>query len=240
MAWENHSRYHWSSAMNDDRPLPPPVGGVNLGDLRRLTPISRSFGFDRGQPIDRYYIERFLGRQAADIRGRVMEMGDRQYTTRFGGDRVVQSDVLDLPREDAIHATIIADLTACDHVASDQFDCIIFTQTLQFIYDAAAAVASLHRLLKPGGVLLATFPALSQICRFDMDRWGDYWRFTTASITRLLSDAFSREQVHVEAYGNVLTSIAFLTGLSAHELEPAELDFYDPDYQLLIAARAVK
>jgi len=226
--------------MNDDASPEPPVGGVNLGDLRRLTPISRSFGFDRGQPVDRYYIERFLGRQAADIRGRVMEMGDRQYTVQFGGDRVVQSDVLDLPREDAVHATIIADLTDCDHVAADQFDCIIFTQTLQFIYDAAAAVASLHRLLKSGGVLLATFPALSQVCRFDMDRWGDYWRFTTASVTRLIGDSFGHDRIHVAAHGNVLGAVAFLTGLAAGELEPSELEFNDPDYQLLITARAVK
>lgn len=213
---------------------------INFGDLHRLTPIGRSFGFDRGQPVDRFYIERFLSQNAAYIGGRVLEIGEDHYTHRFGRDRVCRADVLDLPQRNNPRATILADLTRADHVPSALFDCIIFTQTLQFIYDMHAAVATLHRLLKRGGVLLATLPAISQICRFDMDRWGDYWRFTDAAVRRLLGDAFGDGRVEVEAHGNVLVAVSFLHGLSAQELEPAELDFHDPDYQFLITARAHK
>lgn len=218
----------------------PLVGRVDFGDLRRVEPISRAFGFDRGQPIDRYYIEQFLEANAADIHGRVLEMGEATYTRQFGGERVRQSDVLDLPVRDNPNATILADLTQADHIASDLFDCIIFTQTLQFIYDLDATVATLHRILKPGGILLGTFPAISQICRFDMDRWGDYWRFTSAAISRLLGDAFGSQQVEVKAHGNVLVAAGFLFGLAAQELAPDELAYADDDYQFLIAARAVK
>ena len=38
----------------------PPVGHVDLGHLRRLTPIDPHFGYSRGQVIDRYYIDKFL------------------------------------------------------------------------------------------------------------------------------------------------------------------------------------
>jgi SAM-dependent methyltransferase len=215
-------------------------GQVHFGDLRRLTPLSRSFGFDRGQPVDRYYIERFLAQQAAAIHGRVLEIGEDHYTRRFGGDRVCQSDVLDLPQRHNANATITADLTDAGHLPSALFDCIIFTQTLQFIYDVHATVATLHRLLRSGGVLLATFPTISQICRFDMDRWGDYWRFTDAAVARLLGDYFGPGQVEVVAHGNVLVAASFLYGLAAHELDPAELDYCDPDYQFLITAKAIK
>lgn len=222
------------------KPVPePPVGRVNFGHLRRVTPVSRSFGLDRGQPVDRYYIERFLGQHAADVQGRVLEIGDNHYTRQFGQDRVSQSDVLDLPRDNP-NATIVADLARAGHVPGDLFDCIIFTQTLQYVYNLEAAAATLHRLLKPGGVLLGTFPVISQICRFDMDRWGDYWRFTSASIQRLFGDAFGPDRVTVSAHGNVLAAVSFLHGLASHELEPEELDFHDPDYQLLITLRAVK
>jgi SAM-dependent methyltransferase len=217
----------------------PAVNQVRFGDLRRVTPISRSFGFDRGQPIDRYYIDHFLAQHTADIQGRVLEIGDNHYTLHFGGRQVTHSDVLDLPRDNP-NATIVADLSDAGHVASDIFDCIIFTQTLQFIYDLHAAVVTLYRILKPDGVLLATFPVISQICRFDMDRWGDYWRFTNASIQRLLEGVFDSGQVTIIAHGNILTAISFLHGLSAQELEQHELAHYDPDYQLLITARAVK
>lgn len=218
----------------------PPPGRVAFGALRRVTPIDRTFGFERGVPIDRYYIELFLEQYCADIRGRVLEIGDNHYTTRFGGSQVTQSDVLDLPIRENPLATLAADLTRAEHLPGELFDCIIVTQTLQFVYDLHAAALTLHRLLKPGGVLLGTFPALSQICRFDMERWGDYWRFTNAAIQRLFGDIFGGEQVTVTAHGNILAAISFLHGLAAHELTPTELAFYDPDYQLLVTARAVK
>src|SRR5882757_9483668 len=72
----------------------PPLGTVKLGDFVRTSPVGRSFGFDRGTPIDRYYIENFLDKNAGDIRGRVLEIGDNSYTIRFGGPRVDKSDVL--------------------------------------------------------------------------------------------------------------------------------------------------
>ena len=67
----------------------PMVGHVRFGSLRRLKPISRLFGFDRGQPIDRYYIETFLQKNRSDIGGRVLEIGDPGYTLKFGGDQLL-------------------------------------------------------------------------------------------------------------------------------------------------------
>src|ERR1041384_1893415 len=71
----------------------PPVGKVGFGSLRRTTPISGEFGLDRGEPVDRYYVEKFLERHAEDIRGRVLEIGDDRYTKKFGASRVIGSDV---------------------------------------------------------------------------------------------------------------------------------------------------
>ena len=142
----------------------PPVGRVDFGDLRRTRPVNKYFGWERGQPVDRYYIERFLGERAADIRGRVLEVGDGTYTERFGGERVTTSDVLHVD-PDAPAATIIADLTSADHVRTDSFDCIILTQTLHLIFDVAAAVTTLRRILAPDGVILATVPGISQVDR---------------------------------------------------------------------------
>ena len=217
----------------------PPRGVIRFGALRRSTPIGRAFGFDRGQPIDRYYIERFLQAHAGDIRGHVLEVGGNEYARRFGHDRVTRCDVLHV---EAGHAgtTIVADLTDARGITSDSFDCIICTQTLQHIYRARDAVATLHRLLKPGGVLLATVAGISQISRFDMDRWGDYWRFTTLSARRLCEELFPQENVSIEAHGSVLTAVAFLHGLAVEDLRREELQHRDVDYELVITARAVK
>lgn len=212
---------------------------VRFGDLRRLAPISAAFGFDRGQPVDRYYIEGFLQRNAARIRGRVLEVGDSGYTERFGGSRVSAADVLDR-KPDNPAATIVADLARPGALPRDRFDCAIVTQTLQFIYDLTAAVGALHDSLRPEGALLVTVPALSRICREDMQTTGEYWRFTEASVERLLEEVFGAARVAVEAHGNVLTAVAFLHGLAAEELEREELDHRDPDFPVLITGLAVR
>jgi SAM-dependent methyltransferase len=203
-----------------------------------VTPISAWFGFDRGLPIDRYYIDRFLAAHANDIQGRVLEIGDSDYTRRFGGNRVTVSDVLDVA-EGSSSATFVGDLTSAEHIPSNIFDCAIVTQTLHLIYDVRSAFASLYRILKPGGVLLLTVPGISPISR---DQWGQswYWGFTTLSVRRLLEEAFPSVCVEVDAYGNVLAATAFLQGLATSELQAEELNLRDAQYELLITARTEK
>lgn len=217
----------------------PPVGMINFGNLRRLEPISQVWGLERGQPIDRYYIEKFLAKHSFDVQGHTLEVGDNIYTRKFGKERVLKSDILHVSPDDP-RATIIADLTNANHVPSDTFDCIICTQTLHLIYDVHLAFKSLHRILKPGGILLITVPGISQISRYDMDRWGDYWRFTSASMRRITRSTFPKDQIHIEAYGNVLAAAAFLYGLAASELSKQELIYNDPDYEVIIGIRAAK
>ncbi len=212
---------------------------VELGKLDRIEPVSNMFGFDRGRPIDRYYIENFLMQNKYDIQGRVLEIGDNTYTKKFGGNKVKQSDILHAVEGNS-KATIVSDLAAAHNIHSSSFDCIILTQTLQSIYDTRSAIGHLHRILKPGGVLLATVPGICQISRYDMDRWGDYWRFTTLSVQRLFEDEFLPENIEVRAHGNVLVATAFLQGLAVEDLKPEQLDYHDPDYQILITMRAVK
>lgn len=217
----------------------PPVRRVPFHNLRRLTPISRSWGGDRGLPIDRYYIERFLNTYADDIQNHVLEVGDNVYTRRFGGKRVTKSEVVHV-RQGNPKATIVTDLACADNIPSSAFDCIICTQTLQQIFDIKAVVRTLFRLLKPGSVLLATFPGISQIDREAMNQWGDYWRFTTLSAKCLFEEAFPAENIEIKACGNVLAAVAFLHGLAAEEFHQEEIDYVDDDYQMLITVRAVK
>ncbi len=206
----------------------------------QLQPINRDWGWSSGLPIDRYYIEQFLASHAGDIRGRVLEFGDDNYTVKFGGGRVTQSDVLEVVEGNS-KATIVADLTHADHLPSDSFDCIICTQTLQMIFDMRAAVFHLHRILRPGGVLLATTHGISKISRrFPRDPWSEYWRLTAQSAQRLFVDVFQPRNVSVEPHGNVMIAAAFLYGVPAEELIPQELEYLDPDYEVLITIRAVK
>ncbi len=217
-----------------------PVGSVNFGGLRRLSPISAIFGQDRDLlTIERYYIEQFLQKHAADIRGRVLEMGDPTYIRRFG-QGVTQEDVLNYV-EGNPQATIVADLTDAPHIPDNSFDCIIITQTLQMIFEVGRAIATLERILKPGGVVLCTSHGMTRVARREgVDDWGEYWHFTTQSKRRLFRAVFPRDNVEVSTVGNVFTCICNLHGLGAGEIDQSELDTHDPNFEMLVLVRAVK
>lgn len=204
-----------------------------LGTLRRTRPLSDVWGFDRGTPVDRFYIERFLSSRRGDIHGRVLELMDSGYTELYGIG-VTQADVLDIDASNP-KATIVDDLTTGEALPSDAFDCFILTQTLHIVFDVRAALRTAHRVLRPGGVLLATVPAVSRIWR----PGNDFWRFTDASIGPLVEEAFG-EDVEVQTYGNVLTAIAFLAGMAHEELTRKELQTLDPRFPVTVAVRAVK
>lgn len=206
---------------------------------RRTTPFDKNWGGGRGQIVDRYYIERFLEENASDVRGHVLDFFDDNYARQFGGAKVSKIDVLHLTPDNP-HATIIADLRDGAQIPSNTFDCVICTQVFLLIFDLHAAVRTLYRILKPGGVVLMTSPGIQKISRGDMKMSGEYWRFTTLSLRRLFEEAFPRECVQVKASGNVLAATAFLFGLAVEDLRRKDLDFEDPDFPVSIGLRAVK
>jgi SAM-dependent methyltransferase len=204
---------------------------------RSTEPLSHNWGFERGTPIDRYYIERFLERHRGDIRGRVLEVKDDAYTRRYGSG-VERADVIDVDAGNP-RATVIADLAAADAVPAGAFDCFVLTQTLQLIHDVAAVARHAHRILAPGGVLLVTVPAVSRLAG-DPDSYPDHWRFTGQSARRLFEDAFGAGNAEVRTDGNALAGAAFLLGMAAEELGARRLDAADPSHPVLVTIRAVK
>lgn len=216
----------------------PRLGSIQTGDLNRKTPFSREFGYDRGGPVDRYYIENFLRNESGSIRGRVLEIGDNSYTMEFGGANVTKSDVLHI-HADNPKATIVGDLSNVPQIPDNSFDCIILTQTLHLIYDVKGALKTCERILKPGGVLLLTVPGISQI---DHDEWNDIWlwSFTRASMRKLTAEVFPPSQVSINTHGNVFIATAFLYGMGVSEVSREQLDFMDPHYQVIITVKAVK
>jgi SAM-dependent methyltransferase len=212
-----------------------PIGGMNWGGLRRQEPVSNRWGFDRGLPVDRYYISQFLARQSEAIQGRCIELMNSDYTVRHGQARVSQADVLDINPLNA-KATIVGDLTRPGLLESASYDCFILTQVLNVIYDVRAVMRNCYDALKPGGSLLVTAPCM---CRYSPHP-EDFWRFTDRSLARLIGDSTDCEDFEVEVHGNLVASMAFLMGLAADELAPAELEHRDPRFPILVAARLRK
>jgi hypothetical protein len=216
---------------------PPPLKRVRFGHFDRITPISPNFGYDRGTPVDRYYIEAFVAAHRKDIQGRALEVDDALYCRQFGTG-ILQQDVLDI-RADNLRATIVGDLSAAGVLPQEAFDCLVVTQTLQLVYDVHAAVTEMYRALKPGGVLLLTCPGITQIYPGNMgENW--FWSLTRAAAESLFSGVFGATNVAVEARGNVYAAVCFLEGLALEEMDAAKLDVLDTAYPVIITVRAVK
>lgn len=199
-----------------------------------LWPISDVFGFDRGQPIDRYYIETFLSENSSFIQGTVLEVADREYTIKYGKN-VKQSITTHVTHNDDSSSRLL-NLETGEGVETGVADCFILTQTLPFIFDVRAAAANVIRLLKNDGVALVTVSGISQISRYDMDRWGHYWSFTSASLRKLFEDCRDVEYVKIKTYGNVKTAVAGLYGLAVEDMVQGDIMYQDDDYQQIIAA----
>jgi SAM-dependent methyltransferase len=211
---------------------------VRWGSLRRTTPVSACWGFDRGTPVDRVYIERFLEAHAGDIRGRVLEVRDSSYTAAYGGEAVVEAAVVDIDPANT-DATVVADPATPGSLPAGAFDCIIATQTLQYVELPRTAVANLWRALAPGGVALVTVPCTSRIDPEALD--VDRWRFTPAGLETLFRGGGGEwAELEVRGFGNVLSSVGFVLGISAQELRDRELDEHDEFFALVACARARK
>jgi SAM-dependent methyltransferase len=206
------------------------------GNLRRKRPFSESYGYDRGQPIDRLYIERFLQCHAHTIGGDVLEVKGSTYTTRFGTG-VTRSDIIDIDPGNTA-ATITGDLCDPDILAPESFDCVILTQTLQFISSPVLALENVWRSLRPGGTLLLAAPCLGRI---DPDLpQADCWRWTAAGLRTLLTAACPAGRIEVEARGNLVAAISVLIGLAVDDLRSGDLAEDHEAFPVVACAKASK
>jgi SAM-dependent methyltransferase len=203
-----------------------------------VTPVSEVFGLDRGTPLDRVFISRFLEAHRNVIRGDCLEVEEPAYTRKFGQPgHVAHALKFSASPDGAGDREVVADLSKPETVPQDGFDTFICTQTLNFIFDLDPVVESIHKLLKPGGYALITVAGISQISRYDYERWGDFWRFTDLTLRKLLTHRFAEADCRLATFGNVATSCLFLQGVSAEDIPDLKiLDTTDPNYQMVVCA----
>jgi SAM-dependent methyltransferase len=205
------------------------------GNLRRREPFSARFGYDRGTPIDRYYLRRFLHAEADAIRGVVGEISESRYVREFGGDRVTRLEVIDIDPDNP-QASLTADLSVPDSLPAATFDCLLILQTLQYVADPEGALANCVRALRPGGSLLLAVPALVPHDDHEAPE-DDHWRFWPAGLESLLDRVAPEGRTSVTGYGNLIAAIAALHGLAAEELRASELIHRDHRFPVVVCAR---
>jgi SAM-dependent methyltransferase len=199
------------------------------GNLRRTHPFSTHYGFDRGTPIDRYYVAQFFDKHRAEITGNVLEIQQTGYTRMFGHD-VRASHSLDVEQDHG--TTFVCDLAQSEGVlASDFYDCFLLPDTLNHLFDLERCLEQALRIVKPGGVILATSATLVPTT----PDFLDWWRLTPAGWREVTHHVWHDCDISVESYGNVLAATAALMGIAYEELTREELDVNDPRYPVLVS-----
>jgi SAM-dependent methyltransferase len=204
------------------------------GNFRRLEPFSAYYGFERGSPVDRFYIERFLAERARDIHGAVLEVGHPRYARAFEDATAERVEIVDIDAANP-DATIVADLSEAGSLPTGRFDCFILTQTLQLVPELEVALQNAWQSLASGGVLLLSVPGITRADPEHVE--ADRWRFTAAGLETLIARTCVDGSREVVGYGNLISAVAFLMGLAAEELDEEELKAKDPHFAVVVCAR---
>jgi SAM-dependent methyltransferase len=200
------------------------------GNLRRLRPFSESYGFERGTPVDRYYLHRFLEEHRHLITGRVLEIEYPSHTRQYGHD-LTATDSVNIVAGTYPNLTYLVDLAQSEGVIpDDSYDCFLLPNTLCVLRNIEGCLRHALRVVKPGGVILAstgTFVPLT-------GARDDYWRLSAEGWRELTSRTWPGCDVRIEHHGNCLTTVAAMLGLALEELKSAELEYHDPRFPVLV------
>lgn len=198
------------------------------GNMRRVAPFSTYFGFERGTPVDRYYVAAFFAAHRSEITGRVLEIQATSYTERFATGATTLHSVDINPR---VKPTFCCDLAlARDVIPSESYDCFLVPNTLAHVRDLEPALQNAYRVIAPGGVILATCPGFVPLTADG----ADYWHLSAAGWQRVFEAVCPGSLLKVESHGNCLAAVAAMYGLTVEELTPAELDQNDTRYPVLV------
>ena len=206
------------------------------GNLRRTRPFSKRYGSDRGVPIDRYYLHRFLEQRRHLISGRVLEIQASDYTRQYGY-ALIRLDSVDIVNTFNATPTYLVDLAKSEGVIPDNtYDCFLMPNTLEALQDIEGCLRNALRVVQPGGVILASCPVFVPL----MADSPDYWRMSVEGWREIAARVWPGCEVRIEGHGNCLAAVAALLGLAVEELEPKELEYQDPRYPVLVTVECHK
>ena len=213
-------------------------------DIKKIStcktyPLNRSFGRDLGTPVDRVYIENFLWENSRYIRGTVMEIESDDYTKKYGGDKVKEEIILHVMGWGGPQV-LKGNFETGEGLKEDMVDCLICTQTLQYIYNLSNAVQNIYRIIRDEGTALITVPGIKGLSVYHDKHWGEYWSFTEKSVFKLFAEVFGPDNVEVKTYGNVKIASAYLYGVSAELIQPEDFQYNDPQIPFIITAKVRK
>lgn len=197
-------------------------GSIDFGALSPGHPLCPFFGFLRGTPIDRHYLDAFVREFRSRIVGRTLEIGGTPETrTRHRLTRVTR--FLTVDADPASQANYVGDVHTSTLFPRARFDTILAFNVLEHCRDPGRVVRNVRAWLKPGGAFLCMVPNAQRIHQVPKD----YWRPLPDAL-EFLTREFGERQFRM--YGNLTTTIASLAGASFEDVPPSYFQWHDERY----------
>lgn len=196
-----------------------------------VLPYSRNFGLERGSPVGRYYVEKFLRENADYIVGRCLEFGEPRYKPYF--PKVREYEITDVVQRPGVK--YVCDIHEPQGMPKNHFNAVICTQVFEHLAYPEKAAKSLFEIMAPGGVLLLTAPFINPVHYVPTD----FRRFTPECLDMIIKDAGFNVEI-VSFGGNSLVGTGSLLGMVQEDFSVAELEAKDPIYPYNILIRARK
>lgn len=213
------------------KPYPTKSRNIDLGDLKRVTPLYDLRKGDSSR-IDAYYLKDFISQEVSKSGSKILFSGSNVYSDYLKQDKNINPDNLPFEGEEKFLSNLV-------NLPAESFDCIILIQILHMVYNLKTIIKTLNDLLKPNGVLYATFPGTCHHHCWEED-FTAYRVFTRISLTKIFEENFISKSIKIKTYGNVLTAAALLHGVPAAELTFKELKTVDKQYPVIITVKAFK
>jgi SAM-dependent methyltransferase len=214
-----------------DNVLTVPVGHIDFGDLKRKLPFCSQFGHFRGNPIDRYYLDRFIDEIRSEVKGVTLEIGgSRSNRELYRFKNTTSYLAMDLSGPDL---DIAGDAHDPNVVEKESMDTILLFNVLEHCERPWVVADNIYQWLKPQGQVFCMVPTAQRVHRVPQD----YWRILPDALNSIFS-RFPRRKLYV--YGNPLTTIAANYGIAAEELTREELDCHHENYPVANCIHAQK
>lgn len=100
----------------------------------------------------------------------------------------------------------------------ESFDVVICTQVLEHVDDPPKVLSEIERVLAPGGVAFLSTHGVYLYHPDPSDSDRDYWRWTHSGLSRIFNQAAEWEELKVQAQGDVVACLGYITAQYADEL----------------------
>ena len=208
-----------------------PVGSINLGSFANGKPFCHEFGYTRGTPIDRVFLDVFIDTIRDQVYGATLEIGGRKEDkSLYRFQNAEPFETLDV--EAGSGADHVGDAHCITLFRPGSWDSILAFNVLEHCERPWIVVSNFLYWLRPGGMAFCVVPNAQRLHRGPRD----YWRILPDAASSLFSDF---EEVTILRYGNLLTSQAAMSGIAAEELHYA-MAYSDRDYPTVTCISARK